>query len=76
MTRVEFRKLVTDYARLEREAVIAVGATGFAGDGDRLFLEFGGTSILFSHEAAGAFLRGVARVAKTLDYAEDSTPLQ
>ena len=76
MTRVEFRKLVKDYAKLEGEAVIAVGTTGFAGDGDRLFLEFSGTGILFSHEDARTFLRAVARVAKTLDYAEDQTTLQ
>jgi hypothetical protein len=38
VTRVEFKKLVKDFAKLEGEAVISIGTTGFAGDGDRLFL--------------------------------------
>lgn len=70
-TRVQFKKRVADYARLEGEAVIALGTTGFAGDGDRLFLEFDGKGILFSREDAAAFLRAFGRVAKTLD-ADDS----
>jgi hypothetical protein len=70
MTRVEFKKLVGDVAKLEGEAEIAVGTTGFAGDGDRLFLQFNGVGILFSHDDARAFLRAAARAAKTLEYAE------
>ena len=65
-TRVEFKKLVRDHAKLEGEAVIALGTTGFAGDGDRLFLEFNGMSTLFSHEEARAFLSAAARAARTL----------
>lgn len=73
-TRMEFRKLVRDYAKLEGEAVIAIGTTGFAGDGDRLFLNFKEVGILFSHEDARAFLRATARAAKTLDYGDDPGP--
>ena len=65
-TRVEFKKLVRDHAKLEAEATIAIGTTGFAGDGDRLFLEFNNAAILFSHEEARAFLSAAARAAKTL----------
>jgi hypothetical protein len=68
MTRVEFKKLVGDVAKLETGATIALGTTGFAGDGDRLFLEFNGVGMLFSHEDARAFLRAASRVAKTLAY--------
>ena len=65
-THVEFKKLVKDHAKLEGEATIAIGTTGFAGDGDRLFLEFNNTGILFSHEEARAFLSAAARAARTL----------
>lgn len=66
MTRVEFKRLVKDHARLEGEATIAIGTTGFAGDGDRLFLQFNDVGILFSDEDAEAFLRAAARAAATL----------
>jgi hypothetical protein len=66
MTRVEFKKLVKDFARLEGQATIAVGTTGFAGDGDRLFLEIDGKGILFAHDDAFAFLSAAARAAETL----------
>lgn len=70
VTHVEFKKVVKDYARLEGEATIAIGTTGFAGDGHRLFLEFNGVGILFSHEEARAFLAAAARTAETLDYGD------
>jgi hypothetical protein len=70
MTRVEFKKLVKDFAKLESEAIVAIGTTGFAGDGDRLFLEFKGVGILFSHDDARAFLAAAARAAQTLDYGD------
>lgn len=66
MTRVEFKKRVKDHAKLEGEAMIAVGTTGFAGDGDRLFLQFNEVGILFSDDDARAFLAAVARAAATL----------
>lgn len=71
VTRVEFKRLVKDHARLEGEAVISIGTTGFAGDGDRLFLNFKDVGILFSHDDAQAFLRAAARAAETLDYGDD-----
>ena len=75
-TRVEFKKLVKDHAKLEGEATISLGTTGFAGDGDRLFLNFNEVGILFSHEDARAFLRAASRVAKTLDYDDQDITLQ
>lgn len=66
-TRVEFKKLVKDHAGLEDEAMVALGTTGFAGDGSRLFLEFNGVGLLFSHDDAAAFLRAATRVAETLE---------
>lgn len=71
MTRVEFKKPVQDFARLEGEATIAIGTTGFAGDGDRLFLEFRGIGILFAHDDALAFLSAAARTAQTLGIGGD-----
>jgi len=70
-TSVEFRKRVNDYAKLEGEALIAIGTTGFAGDGDRLFLEFNNKGMLFSHDDARAFLAAAARAAARLDYDPD-----
>lgn len=66
MTRVEFKKRVEDFAKLEGEAIISIGTTGFAGDGDRLFLNFNDVGILFSHDDARAFLSAAARAAETL----------
>jgi hypothetical protein len=71
VTRVEFKRLVKDHAKLEGEATISIGTTGFAGDGDRLFLNFKEVGILFSHDDARAFLWAAARAAETLDYGED-----
>ena len=71
VTRVEFKKLVKDYAKLEGEATISIGTTGFAGDGDRLFLNFKEVGILFSHEDARAFLAAAARAAQTLDFGSE-----
>lgn len=70
-THVEFKKLVKDHAKLEGEAVVAVGTTGFAGDGDRFFLQFNDVGLLFSHDDAKAFLRAVQRAADRLDYGAD-----
>jgi hypothetical protein len=75
-TRVEFKKLVKDYARLEGEAVISIGTTGFAGDGDRLFLNFKEVGILFSHDDARAFLRAAARAARALGFDAGEQELQ
>jgi hypothetical protein len=75
MTRVEFKKLVEDFARLEGSATIALGTTGFVGDGDRLFLQFNDVGMLFSHEDAKAFLRAASRVAKTLAFDDHDIPL-
>jgi hypothetical protein len=71
MTRVEFKRLVKDFAKLEGEATIAIGTTGFAGDGDRLFLEVNGASVLFSHDDARAFLGAALRAAETLDVVDE-----
>lgn len=65
-TRVEFKSVVEDHAKLEGRAEIAIGTTGFSGDGDRLFLQFNGTGILFSDEDARAFLTAAARAADRL----------
>lgn len=67
-THVDFKRLVADFAKLEGRATISIGTTGFAGDGDRLFLNFNDVGILFAHEDAEAFLRGAARAAKRLGY--------
>jgi hypothetical protein len=67
-THVEFKKRVSDHAKLEGEAVVAIGTTGFAGDGDRLFLQFNDVGLLFSHDDARAFLRAARRAADRLDY--------
>lgn len=70
-TRVQFRRVVKDSAKLEGEAVISIGTTGFAGDGDRLFLNFDDKGILFSHDDARAFLEAARRVGETLEQANE-----
>ncbi len=67
-THVDFKRLVSDFAKLEGRATISLGTTGFAGDGDRLFLNFNDVGILFSREDAEAFLVGAARAAKRLGH--------
>ena len=66
-TRVEFKRIVRDRAGREDAAEIAVGTTGFAGDGPRLFLQWNGTGLLFDDDDARAFLAAVARSAATLE---------
>ncbi len=70
----DFRAQVKDFAKLEGEARIGLGTTGFAGDGDRLFLNFedvhGSRGILFSHEDAEAFLKAALAAYLRLGYGE------
>ncbi|MEE4153069.1 MAG: hypothetical protein V2I27_02815 [Erythrobacter sp.] len=56
-TKHDFRAVVKDFAKLEGDARIGLGTTGFAGDGDRLFVNFDDKGILFGHEDAEAFLK-------------------
>lgn len=67
-TTVDFKRLVKDFAKLEGEATISVGTTGFAGDGDRLFLNFDDVGILFGHEDAEAFLKAAMTAYLRLGY--------
>ena len=71
-TTVDFKRTVKDFAKLEGEAVISIGTTGFAGDGDRLFLNFndahGSRGMLFSHEDAEAFLKAAMAAYLRLGY--------
>lgn len=67
-TTVDFKRHVHDFAKLEGSATISIGTTGFAGDGDRLFLNFNAVGILFSHDDAAAFLAAAARAAHRLGY--------
>ncbi|MEO1730068.1 MAG: hypothetical protein AAFR64_04960 [Pseudomonadota bacterium] len=71
-TTVDFKRTVKDFAKLEGEATISVGTTGFAGDGDRLFLNFGDAhgsrGILFSHEDAETFLKAAMAAYLRLGY--------
>jgi hypothetical protein len=65
-TRVAFKGVVRDHAKLEGSAEIAIGTTGFAGDGSRLFLQWNGTGILFDDADTEAFLKAAIRTAKEL----------
>jgi hypothetical protein len=65
-TFVDFKRVVKDHAKLEGEATLAIGTTGFAGDGDRLFLEFNTVGILFSDDDALAFLSAAVRAMTRL----------
>ena len=67
-TTVDFKRLVKDFAKLEGEATISIGTTGFAGDGDRLFLNFEDVGLLFSHEDAEAFLKAALAAYLRLGY--------
>ena len=69
-TTVDFKRTVKDFAKLEGDAAISIGTTGFAGDGDRLFLNFDDVGILFSHEDAEAFLRAAMAAYLRLGYGE------
>ena len=70
-TRVDFKRPIRDFAQLEETAQVSLGTTGFAGDGDRLFLNFNDHGLLLSHEDAEAFLRGALRSASRLGYTLD-----
>lgn len=68
---MDFKRTVKDHAKLEGEATIGIGTTGFAGDGDRLFLNFNETGILFSGEDARAFLSAAVRAMTRLGIEPD-----
>ncbi len=66
-TVVQFKRVLADAAGLEDRAEVAIGSTGFKGDGQRMFLQWNGTGILLDHGDARAFLAAAARIAKELD---------
>lgn len=70
-TTVDFKRTVEDFANLEGKATISIGTTGFAGDGDRLFLNFDDVGILFSHEDAEALLKGAMAAYLRLGYGDE-----
>ncbi len=69
-TRVQFKRVLDDVAKLEGRAEVAIGTTGFAGDGPRMFLQWNGVGILLDHDDARAFLAAAARTAEELGYHE------
>ncbi len=75
-TRVVFKEVVKDHAKLEDPAEIAIGHTGFAGDGQRLFLQWNGTGILFEKDQAKSFLRAAIRTAKELGLDEKVSDIE
>ena len=73
-TRVDFKAIVADHAKLEGQAEIALGHTGFAGDGQRLFLQWNGTGILFGDSDATAFLQAAMRTVRALGIDDQTAP--
>jgi len=71
-TNHDFKGLVKDFAGLEGEARIGLGTTGFAGDGDRLFINFDQKGILFSHADAEAFLAAAIAAYERLGYGNNA----
>jgi len=67
-TRVFFKRVLDDAAGLEDRAEIAIGTTGFKGDGQRMFLQWNGTGILLDHEDARAFLRAAQETAQEIGF--------
>jgi hypothetical protein len=65
-TKVFFKRRLTDAAKLEAPATVALGTTGFKGDGDRLFLQWNDTGILLDHDSARAFLEAAGKCAEIL----------
>ena len=72
-TTVDFKRVVKDVVKLEGEATISVGTTGFAGDGDRFFLNFNEVGILFGHDDAEAFLKAAMAAYLRLGYESTGT---
>lgn len=66
-TVVDFKRILNDVAHLEPSLEVAIGTTGFKGDGDRMFLQVNGTGILLDHEDAAKFLKAADRVARRLE---------
>ncbi|MFD0918063.1 hypothetical protein ACFQ14_16795 [Pseudahrensia aquimaris] len=65
-TNVYFKRIVRDFASLEPSAEIAIGTTGFSGDGQRLFIQHNGVGLLMSNDDARDFLRAAMRAAAEL----------
>lgn len=67
-TKVQFKRNIKDAAKLEEPQEIAIGTTGFAGDGDRMFVQVNGAGILLSHDDARALLNAAQRIMADLGY--------
>lgn len=67
-TRVFFKRVLKDVAGLEGRAEVAIGTTGFKGDGQRVFLQWNGTGILLDHDDAKAFLNAARETAQDIGF--------
>ncbi|MEM9438780.1 MAG: hypothetical protein AAGA15_17265 [Pseudomonadota bacterium] len=67
-TRVFFKRVLRDVAGLEGRAEVAIGTTGFKGDGQRVFLQWNGTGILLDHDDAKAFINAARETAQDIGF--------
>ncbi|MEM9852937.1 MAG: hypothetical protein AAF841_00675 [Pseudomonadota bacterium] len=68
-TRVFLKRIVDDAAGLEDRAEIAIGTTGFRGDGQRMFIQWNGVGLLLDQDTAAAFLKAARETAADIGFA-------
>lgn len=67
-TRVFFKRVIEDVAGLEGRAELAIGTTGFKGDGQRMFIQWNGVGLLLDHNDAQAFLKAARETAEDIGF--------
>lgn len=67
-TRVFFKRVIEDVAGLEGRAEVAIGTTGFRGDGQRMFIQWNGVGLLLDHDDAKAFLNAARQTAEDIGF--------
>ncbi|MEM6897701.1 MAG: hypothetical protein AAF576_09970 [Pseudomonadota bacterium] len=67
-TRVFFKRVLRDAAGLEPDAEVAIGTTGFKGDGARMFLQWNGVGLLLDAADAQAFLKAARETAEDIGF--------
>ena len=67
-TRVFFKRVIEDVTGLEGRAEVAIGTTGFRGDGQRMFIQWNGVGLLLDHDDAKAFLNAARQTAEDIGF--------
>lgn len=67
-TTMYFEKSISDFVDKKNIVDVEMGTSGFGGEGPQMYIHFGESSLLLSHDDAKEFYEAVERIASYLGY--------